>query len=478
MRRWYSRVSVLLIPALLMGAPGAVSAGGRNRVSVDRRVPPTAPTDLNAVAWSSSCIRLTWTDRSSTETSYAVERRSAGGSWARLARLGADASGYTDRAVASESTYSYRVSASNAYGASAYTAGTTVTTPAPVPGQPMGILVPAYFYPRWTTPQSNYWDDVALAAGRVPIIAIMNPRSGPGSMGDANYRRALAEVHQSGGRVIGYVPTAYGARPLAAVKLDVDRYYYWYPGIDGIFFDEASGTATAKDLAYYQTCFDYVRAKDPAALVQHNQGGRTDQEYTRISTQISVFEGDVSAFGPEAIPEWSAGVPGGCLFTLAYLADAAAMRVATATAAVNNVGWVYFTDDAKPNPWNSLPTYWEEEVAQVAALLVGGPAARPVVALETAAPVPVPAQPLLVASYPNPFNPATTIRFSLPAGALVSLQVFNAQGQQVAELIADVWYEPGEHEVAFDARGLASGTYLYRVSAGGLTTVGRMTLMR
>jgi hypothetical protein len=430
------------------------------------------------VAWSSNCIRLTWTDRASTETAYWVERRLVGGSWGLLATLAANATGYTDRAVAAESTYSYRVSARNVYGTSAYAAGSTVTTPAPVPGQPMGLLVPAYFYPRWTTPESNSWDDLALAAGRVPVIAIMNPRSGPGSVGDANYRRAVAEMHQSGGRVIGYVPTAYGARPLAAVKLDVDRYYYWYPGIDGIFFDEASGTATAKDLAYYQACFAYVKAKNPAALVQHNQGGRTDQAYTQVSTQIAVFEGEVSSFGADAVPEWSAGVPGDCLFALAYHADAAAMRVAATTAAASNVRWVYFTDDAKPNPWNSLPTYWEEEVAQVAALLVGGPAARPAVAPAVEPAVGAPTQPLLVANYPNPFNPATTLRFSLPVGALVSLRVFNAQGQQVDGLLADAWYEPGAHEVVFDARGLASGTYFYRLSANGMTTAGRMTLRR
>ena len=68
-------------------------------------------------------------------------------------------------------------------------------------------------------------------------------------------------------------------------------------------------------------------------------------------------------------------------------------------------------------------------------------------------------------NYPNPFNPSTTIRYALPQRTHVALAVFNTLGQRVATLV-DATEEPGEHSVKFDARGLASGVYLYRLQAG------------
>jgi len=68
----------------------------------------------------------------------------------------------------------------------------------------------------------------------------------------------------------------------------------------------------------------------------------------------------------------------------------------------------------------------------------------------------------LEGSYPNPFNPATTIRFSLPESAQVRLVVYDVLGRQV-RVLADGTYEAGTHEVVFDADGLPSGTYLYRL---------------
>ncbi len=68
-------------------------------------------------------------------------------------------------------------------------------------------------------------------------------------------------------------------------------------------------------------------------------------------------------------------------------------------------------------------------------------------------------------NYPNPFNPSTNIRYALPQKSTVQLTIFNALGQQVAILVQGE-QEPGFHEVRFDASGLSSGVYFYRLQAG------------
>jgi hypothetical protein len=83
----------------------------------------------------------------------------------------------------------------------------------------------------------------------------------------------------------------------------------------------------------------------------------------------------------------------------------------------------------------------------------------------------------LYPNYPNPFNPSTTIKYSLPARSSVTLAVFNTLGQQVATLVQGE-KEAGSHEVRFDAAGLPSGVYFYRLQAGDYTDTKRMLLMK
>ena len=80
-------------------------------------------------------------------------------------------------------------------------------------------------------------------------------------------------------------------------------------------------------------------------------------------------------------------------------------------------------------------------------------------------------------NYPNPFNPSTTIQFALPSESDVRLDVFNIAGQHVATL-ADGQRQAGVYEVTFDASGLASGLYLYRLTAGSFSETKQLTLIK
>ena len=83
----------------------------------------------------------------------------------------------------------------------------------------------------------------------------------------------------------------------------------------------------------------------------------------------------------------------------------------------------------------------------------------------------------LLQNYPNPFNPSTTIRYGLPSRSHVTLTVFNMLGQQVATLVEGE-QEAGYHEAVFDASGLASSVYLYRLQAGNQVESRKMILMK
>jgi hypothetical protein len=84
----------------------------------------------------------------------------------------------------------------------------------------------------------------------------------------------------------------------------------------------------------------------------------------------------------------------------------------------------------------------------------------------------------LTDAYPNPFNPTTTVRFTLPENALVTLRVYNMLGQEVESLIDRKPLGGGEHEVQFNASRLASGVYFYRIDAGRYTATKKLMLVK
>lgn len=96
-----------------------------------------------------------------------------------------------------------------------------------------------------------------------------------------------------------------------------------------------------------------------------------------------------------------------------------------------------------------------------------------------AAPQPsaLPAAIVLHQNYPNPFNPSTTIRFDLAASQEVRLEVYTVTGQTVATLLDGVM-PPGIHAVPFQAHGMASGVYYYRLMTRSGSIVRPMVLVR
>jgi hypothetical protein len=89
----------------------------------------------------------------------------------------------------------------------------------------------------------------------------------------------------------------------------------------------------------------------------------------------------------------------------------------------------------------------------------------------------LPAAADLLPNYPNPFNPATTLAFRLAQRTDVRLAVYDMLGRETA-LLADGVFEAGTHRVVWGARGMASGAYVARLAAGGVSASRMMLLTR
>ena len=89
----------------------------------------------------------------------------------------------------------------------------------------------------------------------------------------------------------------------------------------------------------------------------------------------------------------------------------------------------------------------------------------------------VPAHSNLYPNYPNPFNAQTMIRFSLPEAGPVRLDIYDILGRKIGTPYSGA-LTAGEQGVVWNAAGLPSGVYLYRLDADGRSLSGKMTLLK
>ena len=84
---------------------------------------------------------------------------------------------------------------------------------------------------------------------------------------------------------------------------------------------------------------------------------------------------------------------------------------------------------------------------------------------------------LELAAFPNPFNPTTTISFTLNTPGRATISVFDLLGRRV-EVLTDGHFERGRHQILFDANGIPSGTYLVRLNGNGSALSQKLQLIR
>ncbi len=212
-----------------------------------------------------------------------------------------------------------------------------------------GTIVPLY-----TIPSDSSWTTLAAAKAahpKVPVIAVIDPNNGPGAAATADYTTGIGKLQLAGITVVGYVRTSYGARAVADIKADIDHWKMFYPGIQGIFFDEQSKNATDEGL--YRTVSQYAKSRGLSFTIG-NPGTDTTPSYVGIFDVGIIYEN--SGFPAiSSLSGWHTGYPKNSFCVLAY--GVAALDHALIKQARAYVGYIYVDNDVLPNPWDTVPGY-------------------------------------------------------------------------------------------------------------------------
>ena len=116
------------------------------------------------------------------------------------------------------------------------------------------------------------------------------------------------------------------------------------------------------------------------------------------------------------------------------------------------------------NAGHKSPLVWDSASVNISVTSVGGNPLNP-------------AGFKLYDNYPNPFNPSTTIRYSIPEASFTALKIYNALGKEVAALVNET-KSAGTYEVEFNALDLTSGIYFYTIQAGSFKETKKMILLK
>ncbi len=139
-------------------------------------------------------------------------------------------------------------------------------------------------------------------------------------------------------------------------------------------------------------------------------------------------------------------------------------------------GWMGDVDTSDPQfiEETNNPIYWRQKLKFVPDTIIYD---SDQVASNLSPEETLPGQIELGQNYPNPFNPSTNIRFSLPEASKVQLSVYNSIGQKV-ETLANQRMNAGSHSVTFNAGGLPSGVYIYRLKTNDFSQSRKMLLVK
>src|SRR2546427_3848512 len=219
-----------------------------------------------------------------------------------------------------------------------------------------GIVIPLYTYPT-----DGSWAASLQAKNAHPnvaIIAIISPSDGPGGSSDSNYVQGVKNFQAAGIIVIGYVATGYASHGMSDLDAQISRYKNWY-SVNGIFFDDMANNQGNEN--YYSTLNTYVKSLG-MTYTMGNPGATTLKSYIGTLDSIIIYE---SAGTPSlSYPAFATFYPSYSKSNFGFLAySVPSLDTSFETSTSTYVQWMYITNDGLSNPWDTLPSYFMNEVA-------------------------------------------------------------------------------------------------------------------
>jgi hypothetical protein len=248
-------------------------------------------------------------------------------------------------------------------------------------------LVPMYVYPAGT--DLDKWTKLDESANKVNIDAIVNQQSGHVTFYDPNYAKAIAKLDATRyGKAFAYISTftPSGIRSLSDMESDIEAYRNFYGGksFAGFFIDQMSITTTT--LSTYQQLYDYIKTIPGSSYSVIGNPGipyiyyssptdyLTADQVLSTADQLVIFEGpntapDSTSAGFDRYPyglDWFQHYPSSRFANIVYgTPDSTTMQNDFAKAQGLNAGSIYITDGTGGNPYDHLPSYWDQEVAML-----------------------------------------------------------------------------------------------------------------
>ena len=203
------------------------------------------------------------------------------------------------------------------------------------------IIIPVYFY------DLDKWGKISSYSNEIVIV---NPSNGPGSVKDGNYEYFIENLVDSNNTPIGYIYTKWGNRNLEYVKDDIDKWLNFYPKIKGFFVDEVNGSFDK--LNYYKNLKNYISSKG-SYFIFLNPGIIPHKDYYDLADGVVVFEGDVKKLTDNVCKN---------SFKSAIIVYGASINEMKKIINNYNCKYFYITDDTLPSPYDTLPSYFDEEI--------------------------------------------------------------------------------------------------------------------
>jgi titin len=430
--------------------------------------PPAAPRNLTATPVSFRQINLVWADSSDNEIGFKIERRPVGGPFEEVGIVIANENSFADTSLSKETTYFYRVRAFNAGGPSSYSNPASAKT----------LRLPP-------SPPSHLTATVA-GSGRINLAWVDNANDEDGFRIESKNGEVgvYTEIVPPGG--IGANVTSYSHAGLTEGVTYFYRVCAFNAGGCSAYSNEAEATPSA-DANFALNKPARASSTDTSSAAHHAVDGNLTT-YWRSGTinvatpfawlRVELSAGAAVAIG-RAVIRWHQTYFANEYDIQVSLDGASWTTIYSTSAGAVGEQEVSFT----PTPARYARLYMRrnnKSSYRLSEFEVYDDLTKASSAVKNEAMIPETIT--LAQNYPNPFgrspfNPTTTITYSLPAATNVTLHVINLNGQIVATL-ANGYRERGIYHVKFDASLLPSGVYFSALQAGEVKQVRRMIVTK